>query len=58
MTQLSFVPASDFSARSRTPAPRLPGHLAVPVILGLALASWIGVWKLVEAVMMLIDALF
>ena len=59
MTQLSFVPASDFSARPTTPPPppRLPGHLAVPVILGLALASWIVVWQLVEAVVMVIDAL-
>jgi len=57
MTPLSFVPTSDFSDRAVTPAPRLPGHLAIPVILGMALASWFGVWKLVEAVVLLIDAL-
>jgi len=58
MTQSSLVPASDFSVRAPTKpdAPRLPGHLAVPVIVGLALASWIVVWQLVEAVSMVIEA--
>lgn len=58
MTPLSFVPARDFSrATAPPPAPRLPGHLAVPVIIGLALVSWIVVWQLVEAVAMVIAAL-
>ncbi len=57
MTQLSFVPARDFSRATPPLAPRLPGHLAVPVIVGLALVSWVVVWQLVEAVAMAIAAL-
>lgn len=59
MTQSSFVPATDFTPRAQAPAasPRLPGHLAVPVIMGLALASWVVVWQLVEALAKVIDAL-
>lgn len=59
MTQSSFVPTVDFTPSASAPpaAPRLPGHLAVPVIMGLALASWVVVWQLVEAVAMVIEAL-
>lgn len=58
MTQLSFVPARNISrAAPPPPAARLPGHLAVPVIVGLALVSWVVVWQLVEAVAMVIAAL-
>ena len=58
MTQLSFVPARNFArVTPPPPSPRLPGHLAVPVIVGLALVSWVVVWQLVEAVVMVIAAL-
>ena len=57
MTPLSFVPAGDFSGTTPPLASRLPGHLAVPVIVGLALVSWIVVWQLIEAVAMVIATL-
>ena len=59
MAQSSLVPTADYPASSSAPpaTPRLPGHLAVPVIVGLALASWIVVWQLVAAVGMVVDAL-
>ena len=59
MTRSSFVPTDDYSAHTPPPpaALRLPGHLAVPAIVGLALVSWIVVWQLVGAVAMVIDAL-
>ena len=58
MTQSSFVPAAKFSTGGKVKTPlRLPGHLAVPVIVGLALMSWLVVWQLVALAAMLMDAL-
>lgn len=58
MPQSFFAPAADYSATAQVKSPpRLPGHLAVPVIVGLALLSWIVVWQLVEVVAMVLDAL-
>lgn len=58
MTQSLFVPAADYSVPAQVKSPpRLPGHLAVPVIVGLALISWVVVWQLVEAIAMVVDAL-
>ncbi len=58
MAPSSLTPTAEYgvSAQVKSPA-RLPGHLAVPVIVGLALLSWIVVWQLVEAVAMVVDAL-
>jgi hypothetical protein len=58
MAPSSVAPTAPYAIPADVKSPaRLPGHLAVPVIVGLALLSWIVVWQLVEAVAMVIDAL-
>lgn len=58
MVHSTLAPTATYSVAAQVKSPtRLPGHLAAPVILGLALLSWIVVWQLVQAVAMVIDAL-